>query len=184
MKTLIKEPIKTLPKSSTGITKIISKKRTGWGWIKAAGTKKYLLFILLIAMFALFGCSEYIIEGTIKKFQDAINDEDPEALKEVLSPDSEFYVTGEFSTFISDNFSDKIPIEYKNLDIDINDNYADVYADEYYNINEPTPLKDDALFVMKKVNNFFSFIFPDWKIYKFYNEGDFENPVWKKIKKK
>ena len=146
--------------------------------------KKYMVLLLIVLLsFLLFGCSKLVIEDTIRKFQDAINNEDAEALKEVMSPDSDFYKTTTFEEFIEDNFSQKIPVEYKNLDIDINDNLADVYADEYSLANTDHPEINEVLFVMRKVDNFFSFIFPEWKVYRFYNEGDFNNPVWKRVKK-
>ncbi len=151
--------------------------------------KYFLLPLIIVVSFMLFGCSKIVIEETIRKFQEAVNNEDPEALKEVMSPESQFYITGEFDAFIQDNFVDnKIPVEYKNLDIDIGDTTADVRADEYYKIDTSNPGHDEVLFVMKKVDNFLSFIFPDWKIYQFYNEGNLNKddpnaPVWKKIKK-
>lgn len=138
-----------------------------------------LLILILIMSVALFGCSKVIIEDTIDKFQKAVNNNDVDALNEVMSPDSDFDTVAEYETFLQffDGFT---PLEYKNLDININGNMADVNADAYYR-NTPDP--DSVLFVMKKVDNFFSFIFPDWRILRYYAWDDFNEPVWRKIKK-
>ena len=144
--------------------------------------KKILIFatLLLIMSIALFGCSKIIIEDTINKFQDAINNEDIDALKNIMSPDSDMSTVAGYED-IKVYFDGFIPLEYSNLDIDLNGNTADVNTDaNYYN----TPKTIQVLFVMKKTNNFFSFMFPEWKVYQYYDSlSGFDSPVWRKIKK-
>ena len=147
--------------------------------------KKILILLIIITSIFLFGCSKAAIENTINKFQDAVNNGDADALENVMSPDSDFYKTYTFDSFISDNFSGFTPLEYKNLDINIDSSSADVNADAYYLTDPLNPVKDDVLFVMRKVDNFFSFIFPEWKVYQYYDGGNFNRPndaVWRKIK--
>ena len=140
----------------------------------------FLILILLILSISLFGCSKMVIEDTIKKFQDAVNKDDVDALKNVMSPDSDFSTVAEYNNFLK-YFNGFKPLEYKNLDIDIDSNKANVNADGYY-YNTPGTIQ--VLFVMKKVNNLFSFIFPDWRVYQYYDSlSGFDSPVWRKIKK-
>ena len=145
-----------------------------------------LLILILIMSVALFGCSKVIIEDTIKDWENAINNNDPDALEKTISPDSDFYVTYTVNYLVGPTnsyFYGFIPVNYYNLDINIDNSYANVYADATY---KGAKVPGGVLFKMKKKEALLSFIFPEWKVYQYYDNGEFSSPddaVWRKIKK-
>lgn len=141
--------------------------------------KKITLLILtvVITIIPLLGCTQYYIEKTIDDWEKAINDSDADALENLLSPDSDFWVTGTFQEFL-DYFEGNKPVHYSNLDISVNNPYADVYANATY---KGVEVDGGVWFVLKKEEALLSFLFPDWRIYQYYDFGDWSNPVWRKL---
>ncbi|MFW6139557.1 MAG: hypothetical protein ACOC7U_10365, partial [Spirochaetota bacterium] len=92
------------------------------------------LFILLIgfSFFVFMGCSKIAIENTISDFEDAVNKNSTNDIKEVLSTESEMYITTAFDQFLS-YFDDFRNVNYSNLDINVDGGDGEVYADATYN---------------------------------------------------
>ncbi len=144
--------------------------------------KRYVfpvLIAVICSMLAL-GCAKVAIESAISDFEDAVNNDSTSEIQDVMSPDSDFYVTATFSEFLDyfDGFRD---VAYSNLDIEIDGRDATVYSDGTYN-SGATPV--DVLFWMRREEAFFAFLFPDYKVYRYYDFGDFSTPVWQKLKEK
>lgn len=140
--------------------------------------------ILLFAISLLFfGCSnEMMIEKTIDDWTGAINNNDVEAMEDVLSPDSDYYITLTANYLVGDPlddpyFEDFTPVSYALGSIDIDVPYADVPATATY-----VGVPNNAMFVMKREPGFLSFLFPDWKVYRYFDNGDFTTAVWRKPK--
>jgi len=129
---------------------------------------------IVITMLFFIGCAKTAIKSTISDFEDAINDESASDLKETLSPDSDYIVSdptaAEFLDYFQSNFY--IPVNYSNLDIDVGGGDADVFSDGTYD-GTPTEVK----FWMRREGWFLS---SDWRVYRYYDFGDFSNPVWRK----
>ncbi len=143
--------------------------------------RKYLIALILIVVAGLFiSCAQGKIEDTIAAFETAVNADSTDDIQDVLSPDSNFYITGEFATFL-DYFDGFRNVHYSNLDISTSGEDADVYSDGTYN-NGSTPT--EILFVMKREGGFLSALFGEWDVLRYYDFNDFNNPVWQKLKDK
>ena len=143
--------------------------------------KRILIAVLVLAggVLFVFGCSsEKVIENKIDDWTDAINDGDTGALTDAVSPDSEMYDPVNIDNLIDVYFSGLTPVGYDLGNIDIDKPYADVPAEATY-----AGIPNDAKFVMKKESGFFSFLFPKWNVYQYYDNGDFGTPVWKKVRR-
>lgn len=139
--------------------------------------------ILFILSLLAFGCSnEKAIEETLEDWEDAINEDDADALWDTVSPDSNFYDT-QTSQQLLDYFDGFTPVKYSDEDIDIDKPYADVLADATYAGVPVTGDDGSVMFVMKKEEGFFSFLNPDWRVYKYYDNGEFDDPVWQKLQR-
>jgi hypothetical protein len=139
------------------------------------------VIILCAALFVVIGCSnEKAIEKTINDWTSAINDADPDAMRDAVSPDSEMYDPALIDTLIKIYFADFDPVSYDLGDMNIDNPYADVPADAVY-----AGIPNAAKFVMKKKQGFFSFLAPEWNVYKYFDNGNFDpgEEVWKKLKK-
>jgi hypothetical protein len=65
--------------------------------------------------------------------------------------------------------------------MNIDNPYADVLADATY-----ADIPNAAKFVMKKKQGFFSFLAPEWNVYKYFDNALFvpdQDEVWRKLKK-
>ena len=140
------------------------------------------VIILCAALFVVIGCSnEKAIEKTIDDWTSAINDADPDALGDAVSPDSEMYDPVAIEALITDYFANFDPVSYDIIEINIDAPLADVPADASY-----VGLPNDAKFVMKKKQGFFSFLAPEWNVYKYFDNALFvpdQDEVWRKLKK-
>jgi len=142
--------------------------------------KKILLFPVLVLILAfIIGCAESSIENLISDFDDAVNSDSESQIRDVLSEDSDWYVTGAFSTFL-DNFDGDRDIAHSNFDMDIAGTRATIYSDVTYN-NGVIPAPGSVMFWTKRDSGFLSFIFGEWKVYRYYDNDDFSNPLWRKI---
>jgi hypothetical protein len=142
--------------------------------------KKIMVFpaLVLILAFAI-GCAESSIEKLISDFDDAVNNDSDSEIQDVLSEDSDFYITGAFSTFL-DNFDGDRDIAHSNFDMDIAGTRATVYSDVTYN-GGAISVPDSVMFWMKRDSGFLSFIFGSWKVFRYYDNSDFTIPLWRKI---
>ena len=140
------------------------------------------VIILCAALFVVIGCSnEKAIEETIADWTSAINDADPDAMRDAVSPDSEMYDPALINTLITSIFRGFHPVSYDLGDMNIDNPYADVPADAIY-----AGIPNAAKFVMKKKQGFFSFLAPEWNVYKYFDNGLFvpdQDEVWRKLKK-
>jgi len=146
--------------------------------------KRIIIPLLLLFTISLFGCSKMLIEQTIEDFEKAVNEDNAAALKETISEESEYSTainTEEWFQYLLDYFQG-YDINYYNYDISINGSNADAYV--YADFDSTT---EEALFVMKKKEALFSFIFPDWKIYQYWdtnNTAETLDNIWKKLMEK
>lgn len=142
-----------------------------------------VLAVAVLSSVFISGCAKMAIEKTISEFEDAVNKEDAEALEDIMSPDSDFYVTATFDTFLDyfDGFRD---VKYNNLNIDVDGRDAEVYADGTYNLGEQGEITEGVLFWMRREEALLAFIFPDYKVYRYYDLDNFSDPVWQKLKEK
>jgi outer membrane murein-binding lipoprotein Lpp len=145
--------------------------------------KRFAMVLVIVVISSAFisGCAKMAIEKTISEFEDAVNNMDAKALEDIMSTESTQTTVATYENFLKDNFSHIIPVDYKNLDIDINGRDADVYADATYIEGE---IDDDVKFWMRREEALFSFLFPDWRIYQYFANGNFEDPIWLKTKEK
>ena len=147
--------------------------------------KKIIIFPVLMLVLAFFiGCAEVSIEKLISDFDDAINNKNESQIRDVLSEDSDYYITESFDIFVGEtNFGDSERVlAHSNFDMDIAGTRATVYSDVTYDL-DATPLlvPDSVMFWMKRDSGFLSFIFGSWKVYRYYDGGDFSTPLWRKI---
>jgi len=135
-----------------------------------------MLFLILLA----FACSnDKAIEKTISDFEEAANNNDLDAMKDTISPHSDWDVTRLQVEIMNHLYPNYTPLDFTNLIIDVDSPYADVESTALYRNTDPTT----AWFVMRKEEKFLSFLFPDWKIKEFYDLDKPNDPIWKKIKK-
>ncbi len=154
--------------------------------------KKLVISISLIMLTVfIFRCSnEKAIEETISAWEAAIDTKNEEDLKPTISPDSEMYadIDAMIDWLLNEHLNIYTDVDYSNLDIDVEQPYADVipgtsiYTDTAY-LKYSVPSK----FKMKKEEGPFSFISPDWRVYKYWDDPDgdgvFDDPVvWKKLR--
>jgi hypothetical protein len=142
--------------------------------------KKLMVFpaVVLILLFVL-GCAESSIEKLISDFDDAVNNDSESQIRDVLSEDSDWYIIGDFSTFL-DNFDGDRDIAHSNFDMDIAGTRATVYSDVTYS-GGAISASDSVMFWTKRDSGFLSFIFGDWKVLRYYDNYDFSDPLWRKI---
>ena len=99
--------------------------------------------------------------------------------KSQLSPDSNFSEAGTFQAFL-DYFIGLRLVNYTNLDIDIDGSNSRVLSDGTY-----VGLAVDVKFRMRKDESDSTFFSPSWKVYQYYDWGNFTEPddaVWQKLK--
>ena len=140
------------------------------------------MIILCAALFVVIGCSnEKAIEKTIDDWTSAINAADPDAMGDAVSPDSEMYDPVVIENLITTYFKGLGLVSYVLGDMNIDNPYADVLADATY-----ADIPNAAKFVMKKKQGFFSFLAPEWNVYKYFDNALFvpdQDEVWRKLKK-
>jgi hypothetical protein len=146
---------------------------------------KRLIIIGIIAIsFIIFAsCDQMAIEDAINTFEDAVNDNSSTDMKNILSPDSQFYILGDWDVFLA-YFGGQRPVEYTNLDINQDGENARVLTDATYNA---VPVTGGVKFRMRKDNSESTFFSPSWKVYQYYDFGNFvedTDAVWKKVNKK
>ena len=140
------------------------------------------VIMLTLIIFFIFGCPAEEKERTIKEaisdFQKAVNANDVKEIEDVLSPDSDFYITRTFKEFL-DLFDDFRDVEYTNLSITKNpDGTADVIPTATYD-NGLLPV--NVLFVMKKESSSPD----DWKVLQYWDDADGSfDFLWKKLQLK
>jgi hypothetical protein len=137
--------------------------------------------LLTSILFFTFGCPvpEKIrtIEQAVSDFQTAVNTNNAKEIEDVLSPESQFYITGLFQGFL-DYFIGLRDVDYTNLSITMNpDDTADVTPTATY-VSGSSPVT--VLFVMKKESSN-----PDnWKVLQYWDDADPINgfgPIWQII---
>ena len=155
--------------------------------------KRLIISISLIMLtLFLFRCSnEKAIEETISAWEAAIDDKNASDLKETLSPDSNWYIDADaiIDDLFTNYFNQYKDVEYSNLDIDIDQPYADVLpGTTIYTDTLDLPLNIPSKFKMKKEEGLLSFISPDWRVYKYWDDanddGVFDDSdfLWQKLK--
>lgn len=138
-----------------------------------------IVIVLSISIFFTFGCDKLAIETAIADFESAVNDNNITDFKAVLSSESDFYITETWGDFLN-YFSDFDPVNYTNLDIDIDGSNSRVLSDGTY-----VGLAVDVKFRMRKDESDSTFFVPSWKVYQYYDYGAFTEPddaVWQKLK--
>lgn len=137
------------------------------------------LIITVITAGVLLGCANAAVESAISDFKNAINHNDPNQLKNALSPESDMYSAGGWEELLTDYFTEENrPVAYSGYTINVSGADADAYASATY---QSVPVGDGVWFWFKRENTFLAFLFPSYKVYRYYDYGDWSNPVWKKI---
>ena len=139
------------------------------------------LLITMIAAVALLGCANAAVEKSISDFKSAVNNDSVSQIKNALSPASSFYITGEFETFLG-YFDGNRPVAYSGYTINLSGESADARVSATY---ASIPVTDGAWFWFKRENTFLSFLFPSYKVYRYYDGyNGFTDPdaIWKKVK--
>jgi hypothetical protein len=134
---------------------------------------------LVIACGVLLGCADAAVESAISNFKSAVNANSADQLKNALSPESSFYITQEFETFLG-YFDENRPVAYSNYTINVSGADADAYASATYD-DPPVPVSGGVWFWFKRDNTFLAFLFPSYKVYRYYDYGEWSTPIWKKI---
>jgi hypothetical protein len=140
------------------------------------------LLITVIAAVVLLGCANAAVESAISDFKNAVNHESPSELKNALSPESTMYITEGWDWLISDYFHGNIPVNYSGYSINVSGANADARVSATY---ASIPVTDGAWFWFKRENTFLSFLFPSYKVYRYYDGyNGFTDPdaIWKKVK--
>ena len=141
-------------------------------------TSLILSFIgLLLVTAILLGCADAAVETAISDFKGAVNADSVTQMKAALSPVSDFYITQEFATFL-DYFDVNRPVAYSGYTINVSGENADAYASATYST---VPVSGGVWFWFKRENTFLAFLFPSYKVYRYYDEGNWVTPVWRKI---
>ena len=158
------------------------------------GTMKKLVISISLIMLTvfIFRCSnEQAIRETISAWEAAIDDKNASDLKETLSPDSNWYIDADaiLDDLFTNYFNQYKDVEYSNLDIDIDQPYANVLpGTTIYTDTSDLPLNIPSKFKMKKEEGLLSFISPDWRVYKYWDDanddGVFDDSdfLWQKLK--
>jgi uncharacterized membrane protein YvbJ len=136
-----------------------------------------LIISLLVTSFILLGCANAAVETAISDFKNAVNNDSVSEIQNALSPASSFYITQEFETFL-DYFDGNRPVEYSNYTITAEGANADAYANSTYS---GVTVSGGVWFWFRREETFLSFLFPSYKVYRYYDNGDWNNPVWKKL---
>jgi len=143
-----------------------------------------LVISIIVSLFSaiiLLGCADAAVETAISDFKSAVNANSPSALKNALSPESTMYITGEWVDLLDTYFSTNIPISYSNYTINVNGADADARVGATY---KDRILEDGAWFWFKRENTFLAFLFPSYKVYRYYDsDNGFTDPdaIWRKI---
>ena len=134
------------------------------------------IIVSLLSMGILLGCADAAVETAISNFKGAVNADSVTQMKAALSPVSDFYITQEFATFL-DYFDVNRPVAYSGYTINVSGENADAYASATYST---VPVSGGVWFWFRRENTFLSFLFPSYKVYRYYHYGDWGDPVWRK----
>jgi len=143
-----------------------------------------LIISIIVSLFSaaiLLGCADAAVETAISDFKNAVNANSASQIKNALSPESDYYITGEFQAFLDDNFSGFIPVNYSNYTINVSGENADAYASATY---ATLPVDGGVWFWFRRENTFLGFLFPSYKVYRYYDShdnGSWSTPDWRKI---
>lgn len=136
----------------------------------------YTAALMLVIALLFAGCAKAQIENAIQDFEDAVNEDDTDALVGILA-DASLFKVGDPTFNINallDHFDGFRPVTYSNLDIDVNGTEADVNADASL-----SGISEDALFIMLKEGG-------DWKVREYWdtnNVGGNLEFIWHKIQR-
>ncbi len=136
--------------------------------------------IIAISILIFMSCDQMAIEDAITSFESAVNDDSSADMENILSPDSEFYITEEWGAFL-DYFDGFRPVDYTNVDVNLDGDNARVTTDATYSGIE---VPDGVKFRMKKDDSDSTFFQPSWKVYQYYDNGSFvedTDAIWKKL---
>ena len=136
--------------------------------------------ILAISILIFISCDRMAIEDAITTFESAVNDDSSTDMENILSPDSEMYILADWDTFLA-YFDSFRPVDYTNVDVNLDGDNARVTTDATYSEVE---VPDGVKFRMKKDDSDSTFFQPSWKVYQYYDYGNFEedtDAVWKKL---
>ena len=136
--------------------------------------------IILISIIIFASCDRIAIEDAVTTFENAVNDNSSTDMKNILSPDSQFYITAGWDAFLA-YFGGFTPVDYTNLDINIDSDNARVITDATYN---EVPVSGGVKFRMRKDDSDSTFFKPSWKVYQYYDNGAFvedTDAIWKKL---
>ena len=139
--------------------------------------------IIAISILIFASCDQMAIEDAINTFEDAVNDDSSSDMENILSPDSQQYILSDWDTFL-DYFDDQRPVDYTNLDINLDGENARVLTDATYS---EVPVLGGVKFRMRKDQADSTFFMPSWKVYQYYDNGNFAedtDAIWKKLNRK
>ena len=130
----------------------------------------------------LLGCADAAVKTAISDFKGAVNANSPSALKNALSPESTMYITEGWNWLLTDYLdASNRPVNYSNYTINVSGENADAYASATY---QSLPVDGGVWFWFKRENTFLGFLFPSYKVYRYYDGyNGFTDPdaIWKKI---
>ncbi len=136
--------------------------------------------ILAISILIFISCDRMAIEDAITTFESAVNDDSSTDMENILSPDSEMYILADWN-YVLDHFDGFRPVDYTNLDINIDGKNARVITDSTY---DDVPVDGGVKFRMRKDESNSTFFQPSWKVFQYYEHGNFvedTDAFWKKL---
>jgi uncharacterized membrane protein YvbJ len=145
--------------------------------VEAPMKRWYTAALILVIALLFAGCAKAQIENAIQDFEDSVNDSDLNAFENLISVQSDFYITGpvtipEFHQYLVDNSS----IDYLDLDIDVNGSSARVYTNASYNNDSYTVA---VKFIMNKDGG------SDWRVKEYWDANNPQDDLvvfWQNIK--
>ena len=134
--------------------------------------------VSLLSAVILLGCADAAVKTAISDFKDAVNANSVSQIKSALSPESDFYITGEFQTFLDYFEGAGRPVAYSGYTINVSGENADAYASATY---DSVAVGGGVWFWFRREDTFLGFLFPSYKVYRYYDYGNWSDPVWRKI---
>jgi hypothetical protein len=148
--------------------------------------KRLIIIGIIVISFIIFAsCDQMAIEDAIQTFEDAVNSNSDNEMKNILSPDSQQYIIGAWDIF-QNYFDGQRDVNYTNLEINMIDGEnARVFTDATY--SDIVPVPGGVKFRMRKDESDSTFFMPSWKVYQYYDNGNFvedTDAIWKKLRRK